>query len=328
MARPIEGRRAARPPLESVREAPFALVRDTGDGEPNDGLTLDGYGAVFNRETVINSWEGRFREMIAPGSMKRSFRETPPKIQFDHGRHPMIGSIPIAKVQDGYPREETDPVLAPDGGAHIIGRVFDNWLMQPVRDAIGAGAIDGMSFRFSVVREAWTYADGRPIKDENALLTEMMRCMNEDVPDEELPVRTLKELKVPEIGPVTWPAYADTSVGMRSTIDLGRIQERDPEQLKLLARAVFIADTAEQDAQQDAEAVERPSTEEDDAERASDAQQDAEPVVERPSQDAQRSTPDVGERPSQPRRLSNKNLRLRNQRDRLLNLRNIGERPL
>jgi phage head maturation protease len=201
---------------------------------------------VFNRETIIDSWEGRFREQIAPGSMKRSFRETPPKIQFDHGRHPMIGSIPIAELRSIS--EDTDPTLAPDGGAHIVGRVFDNWLMAPVRDAIAAGAIDGMSFRFSVVREGWTYADGRPIRDDAALMAELDRCMYGDVPDEDLPVRTLKELKVPEIGPVTWPAYADTSVGMRSTvIDLGRIQERDPEQLKLLARAVFIADTAQQD---------------------------------------------------------------------------------
>jgi phage head maturation protease len=108
MAQATDARRAVRPPLESVREAPFTLVRDTAtDGEPNDGLTLDGYGAVFNRETIIDSWEGRFREQIAPGSMKRSFRETPPKIQFDHGRHPMIGSIPIAELRSIS--EDTDP---------------------------------------------------------------------------------------------------------------------------------------------------------------------------------------------------------------------------
>lgn len=238
-------KRAVRPPLESVREAPFALVRNTNDdGEPNDGLTLDGYGAVFNNLTTIDSWEGRFREQIAPGSMKRSFRETPPKIQFDHGRHPMIGSIPIAQLRSIS--EDTDPVLAPEGGAHVVGRVFDNWLMQPVRDAIAAGAIDGMSFRFSVVpgRESWAYADGSPIRDESALMTELGRCIYGDVPDEELPIRTLKELKVPEIGPVTWPAYETTSVGMRSkVIDLGRLS--DPAQRKLLAEAVFAADRAE-----------------------------------------------------------------------------------
>lgn len=293
-------KRAARPPMDSVREAPFALVRDTAaDGEPNDGLTLDGYGAVFNRETVIDSWEGRFREKIAPGSMKRSFRESPPKVQFDHGRHPMIGSIPIASLRSIS--EEVDPQFAPDGGAHVVARLFDNWLMQPVRDAIAGGAVSGMSFRFSVVREVWERADGTPIRDDRQLADELERSWREDLPDEELPVRTLKELKVPEVGPVTWPAYADTSVSVRSqVIDLGRLHE--PEQRKLLATAVFLADAATQDEtpQRDAATVAA-------VERQAD------------SDDAQRTTPPcVGERPSNKRSLSTRHLVLNKQRDWLI----------
>ena len=298
--------RAERPPVESVlREAPFTL-RAADDGEPNDGLTLDGYAAVFNRETIIDSWEGKFRELIAPGAMKRSFRETPPRIQFDHGRHPMIGSIPIAKLERAA--EEVDPELAPEGGAHIVGRIFDNWLMEPVRDAIAAEAVNGMSFRFSVVREQWKDADGRTISDEEKLMEQLRRTWYEEVPDDELLVRTLKELKVPEAGPVVWPAYTDTSVKVRSkVIDLGRLD--DPEQRKLLARAVFMVDAAE--------------SQDDDAQRPTPR------VGERPSEsnDAQRSSRAVGERPSKPPVLSDMQLRLRNQRDRLLNLRSIGERP-
>lgn len=235
--------RGKRPPGSSVREAPFRLVRDaTVDGQPNDGLTLDGYGAVFNSSTVIDSWEGRFRETIASGAMKRSFRETPPKIQFDHGKHPLIGSLPVASLVSIS--EDSDPVLAPDGGAHIVGRLLDNWLVAPVRDAIAAGVVDGMSFRFEVVREAWATADGIPLRDEMALMREMDRVFLEDLPDDELPLRTLRELKVPEMGPVTWPAYTDTSVGVRSkVIDLGRLG--DPAQRNLLARAVFMADRLE-----------------------------------------------------------------------------------
>ncbi len=309
--------RAARPPLQSVRETPFRLRDTSGDSEPDDGLTLDGYGAVFGSRTVIDSWEGRFAEEFSLGSMKRSFRETPPKVQFDHGRHPMIGSIPIAALRSI--NEEVDPVLAPKGGAHIVARVFDNWLMAPVRDAIAAEAISGMSMRFSVVREAWTTFDGKPIRDEQTLMQLLREAIYDDVPDDQLPVRTVKEAKVPEMGPVVWPAYDATSVSMRSTvIDLGRLHE--PEQRKLLAQAVFLADVAEsEDAQRDAQVVEP----------VSDAQQDtADAVVERPSpekNDAQRSTP-VGEHPSKPRNLSDKQLRLRNQRDRLLTLRAIGDR--
>ena len=239
--------RQVRPPLEGLRRtSPFALVRDAGDdGEAGDGLTLDGYGAVFNRETIIDSWEGRFREKIAPGAMKKSFRENPPRVQFDHGHHPLIGSIPIGSIESI--REEVDPVRAPEGGAHVIARLHDNWLIQPVRDAIASGSVDGMSFRFSVVREEWHDHTGKRITDEEALRGELRRTWMEDVPDDELLLRTLKELRVPEVGPVVWPAYADTSVGVRSvTLDLSRLNE--PEEQNKLAQLVLMADRADAEA--------------------------------------------------------------------------------
>lgn len=236
--------REARPPTSELRRAtPFAIRADE-DGEASDGLTLDGYAAVFNRETIIDSWEGRFKERIAPGAMKKSFRENPPRVQFDHGHHPLIGSIPIGSVESV--REEVDPILAPEGGAHIIARMHDNWLTQPVRDAIASGSVDGMSFRFSVVREEWHDHEGKRITDEEDLRGRLRRTWMEEVPDEELLMRTLKELRVPELGPVVWPAYAETSVGVRSQmieIDLSRLG--DPEQRNKLAQAVLMADRAD-----------------------------------------------------------------------------------
>lgn len=248
----MELERADRPPLEGLRRTtPFALVRatDDADDEAGDGLTLDGYGAVFNRETIIDSWEGRFKEKIAPGAMKKSFRENPPRVQFDHGHHPLIGSIPIAALEKGYPREEVDPERAPEGGAHVIARLHDNWLVQPVRDAIASESIDGMSFRFSVVREEWHDHTGKRITDEEELRGLLRRTWIEEVPDDELLVRTLKELKVPELGPVVWPAYTDTTVGVRSQvleIDLSRLS--DPEVRTKLAQAVLMADRADGEA--------------------------------------------------------------------------------
>lgn len=242
MTDPSERREA--PPREGLRRSSPFVLRDATD-DPGDGLTLDGYAAVFNRETVIDSWEGRFREKIAPGAMKKSFRENPPRVQFDHGHHPLIGSIPIGSVESI--REDVDPVLAPEGGAHIVARLHDNWLIQPVRDAIASGSVDGMSFRFSVVNEQWHDHEGRQIRDERELRDILRRSWEEDVPVEELPVRTLKELRVPEVGPVVWPAYSDTSVGVRSqtvTIDLSRLDE--PEETNKLARAVLMADRAQE----------------------------------------------------------------------------------
>ena len=53
-----------------------------------------------------------------------------------------------------------------------------------------------------------------------------------------------------ELGPVVWPAYTDTSVGVRSktlTIDLARLDE--PEVRNKLAQAVLMADRAVVDAE-------------------------------------------------------------------------------
>jgi len=269
--------RLAVPPREDLRRSsPFALRATSDVGEPDDGLTLDGYAAVFNRETVIDSWEGRFKERIALGSMKKSFKESPPRVQFDHGHHPLIGSIPIAALE--FAREEADPALAPEGGAHVVARLHDNWLVLPVRDAIASESIDGMSFRFSVVREEWHDHEGKRITDEDVLRDLLRRAWMEDVPDDELLVRTLKELRVPELGPVVWPAYTDTSVGVRSqtlTIDLARLG--DPEQRNRLAQAVLMADQAEADveappptdpSEEDRSAEEHPETTADDTPQA------------------------------------------------------------
>lgn len=242
-----ETQRQAVPPKEAMRTAPFALRAASGDDDaPNDGLTLDGYAAVFNRVTVIDSWEGRFKEQVAPGAMKKSFRERKPVIQFDHGRHSLIGSIPIAHVVSVA--EEVDPVRAPEGGAHVVARLHDNWLIQPVRDAIASESIDGMSFRFEVVREQWHDADGKRITDEAVLRGLLRATWDDDYPEDELPVRTLVELKVRELGPVVFPAYDDTSVSVRSkVIDLSRLD--DPDQRSLLAKAVLMADQVEKGAE-------------------------------------------------------------------------------
>lgn len=239
--------RAAKPPTDNLqRYSPFAVRSgDAVDGEAADGLTMDGYAAVFNRETIIDSWEGRFKEVVAPGSMRKSFREKPPIVQFDHGQHPTIGSLPIGSVRSVS--EDSDPVLAPEGGAHIVARLFDNWLVEPVRQAIAAEAISGMSFRFGVVRDEWRSVDGKVLKDE-ALYEALMESWMREVPDDELVTRTLKEVRVPELGPVVWPAYAETSVGVRSgtvTIDLGKIKT-DPAQRRMLAEAVLLADSVDE----------------------------------------------------------------------------------
>jgi len=108
----------------------------------SDGLTLAGYAAVFDAPAQISDWKGTYTETIARGAFTRAIRANPrPVVQFDHGQHPLLGSIPIAALQSL--RED-------QRGLYMEATLHDNWLTEPVRDAITSGAITGMSFRFSV----------------------------------------------------------------------------------------------------------------------------------------------------------------------------------
>lgn len=211
------------------REATFTLR--AADDVSGDGLTIDGIAAVFNTPTRIDSWEGTFDEQLAFGAFRKSLSERMPKLQFDHGHHPLIGSLPIGRW--------TDMTEEKDAGLHSVGRLANNWLVEPVRDAIADGSVDGMSFRFSVVREEWRDAQGKVLRDP-VEIAELLWSPGDRGPLQ----RTLKEVKITEAGPVVWPAYQETSVGVRNkvTIDLGRLT--DPRERTTLARAVFLADAA------------------------------------------------------------------------------------
>ncbi|MCB9376796.1 MAG: HK97 family phage prohead protease [Microthrixaceae bacterium] len=183
-----------------TRSVPFHLERAD---ENADGLTLEGYAAVFDSPTRIDSWEGFFDEVIARGAFAKTIKERKPVIQFDHGQHPLVGSIPLGSI---------DVLREDDHGLYVRARLHDNWLVQPVRDAIASGSVDGMSFRFSVVKEQ---------VDES--------------PD--VPLRTVQEVKLYEVGPVVFPAYEATSVGVRSQVTAILA---DPTARAELARAIVL----------------------------------------------------------------------------------------
>ncbi|MEU0991939.1 HK97 family phage prohead protease [Streptomyces sp. NPDC005953] len=183
------------------RSAPFLFHRSDEDDGEGDGRTLAGYAAVFGQDTEIDSWEGRFVETIRKGAFKKTIRESVPVMQFDHGRHPLIGSLPIGSITDL--RED-------DQGLHVEGRISDNWLMEPVRDAIAEGSVNGMSFRFEVVREEWRDANNKLVKPEEVLDLLWM-------PGDRGPLRReLIEIRCRELGPVVFPAYAGTSISVRA----------------------------------------------------------------------------------------------------------------
>jgi HK97 family phage prohead protease len=172
--------------------------------DSTDGRTLEGYGAVFNQSTSIRSWEGEFLEEIAPGAFRKTLRARTPVLQFDHGRDQRTGSVPIGSIEE---------LKEDDEGLFVRARLFDNDVVEPIRQAIEGKAISGMSFRFAVADERWTDVDGKKVKDD-----ELQRLLWE--PGERGPLKRtiLRVDPLYELGPVVFPAYDSTSVGVRSLL--------------------------------------------------------------------------------------------------------------
>lgn len=193
-------------PKNNICRAAAFELRNDGDG---DGFTLEGYGAVFDEPTRIDSWEGKFDEIIARGAFSKTLKERRPVLQFDHGRDAATGSVPIGAI---------DEIREDERGLFVRARLHDNARVEPIRQAIASGAIDGMSFRFRVTREEWDESD-------------------------DIPVRTIREVELFEVGPVVFPAYAATTVGVRSMLaDL-----TDDERARLVAelRDEIVSDAAD-----------------------------------------------------------------------------------
>lgn len=166
-----------------------------------DGRTLSGYAAVWNSPTLIRETGLQFREQVAPGAFAASLAKRTPKIQYNHGQDPKVGTLPIGAMTTA--REDAC-------GLYVEARLFTSDSAEAVREAIAAGAISGMSFAFRVTAEEWTDSAGRTVDAERAI--DRLYRGEEDM------LRTLRAVELCEAGPVLTPAYEATSVGVRSAL--------------------------------------------------------------------------------------------------------------
>jgi HK97 family phage prohead protease len=179
--------------------ATSTLVRSAGPGSllireaEGAAPVLFGHFAVFNRWTEIDSWfEGHFFERIAFGAFLRTFARdrSAMRVLLNHGRDPSVGAKPLGSILTL--RED-------EIGAAYEVPLFDTTYNADLVPALRAGGAYGASFRFEILGEEWieepTPTEANPLG---------------------LPERTIKEARVFEFGPVTFPAYAGATAGVRS----------------------------------------------------------------------------------------------------------------
>lgn len=166
----------------------------------SDGRTLEGHAAVFNTAARIRDMHGDFDEIIMPGAFTRSLASRTPVMQFEHGRDPRVGAVPIAAIED---------IREDETGLYVRAKLYDNPVIEPVRQAIAGKSIKGMSFRFAV-------PDGGDKWSNRS---------------EDVDLRQIYDTDTAEIGPVVFPAYDATSVSVRSML-----AQLDPDEHRSLIR--------------------------------------------------------------------------------------------
>jgi HK97 family phage prohead protease len=182
-------------------------IRETGDG-----MTFEGYAAVFNSP----SQPLPFIETIKPGAFKRSLQ----------GRHRMMllwnhnASEPLASTRNG-----TLKLVEDARGLKVTATLANTQTGRDVAELLRSKTIDAMSFGFQVKKDSWS-ADGNH--------------------------RTLEEVAIHEVSLTSFPAYegtaGTTSVRERRDIDADQLadslmklesgEELDAEQAKVISEVV------------------------------------------------------------------------------------------
>lgn len=149
-----------------------------------EARTLQGYAAVFNQRTSIL---GLFEEQIAPGAFRDALGRDDVRALFNHDPNYVLGrstagTLRLVEDERGL-RYEIAPPETQAG--------------RDVTELVSRGDVQGSSFSFEVEAESWDHRATPPL-------------------------RTIERVKLYDVGPVTFPAYEQTTVSARSITEAKR----------------------------------------------------------------------------------------------------------
>ena len=176
---------------EERRYLPLGIkVEKREDGK----VKIAGYAAKFGK---MSEDLGGFREKIAPGAFKRSLKRSDPRALFNHDRNFVLGRKSAGTLK----------LTEDDTGLFIEIDPPDTQVARDLMVSIRRGDINQQSFGFTVAKDSW-----------------------EGLDEGKTPTRTLEEVgQLFDVSPVTFPAYPDTQVALRSLNTAKSGVETDPE---------------------------------------------------------------------------------------------------
>jgi len=179
-------------------------TRAEGDG---GDLTIEGYFAVFNRETEL--WPGAYEE-IAPGAFSNTLSNDI-RALINHETRLVLGrnrSGTLELREDSYGLWGQIKINPNDTDA------------MNLYERVKRGDVDQCSFGFNIVREDTEWRDDGSVK------------------------WTIREVDLHEVSVVTFPAYEDTGVqARRKQVEEHRARLLEARRQKLIERVKRIAET-------------------------------------------------------------------------------------
>jgi HK97 family phage prohead protease len=148
---------------------------------------ITGIPIVFERETIIQDWEGQYKEIIDRNALKKTNLKDV-RLFVNHD----LNKLTLARSKNG---KGTMELSVEDDGLHIKAQldIENNAEAKSLYSAIKRGDMDGMSFMFRINGQEWLDLD------------------------KEIPTRRITDISiVHEVSVVNYPAYQQTSVSARS----------------------------------------------------------------------------------------------------------------
>jgi HK97 family phage prohead protease len=149
---------------------------------------ITGHAAVFDK---LSEPMFGFREKIAPGTFTKTIKKDDVRALFNHDANYVLGRN----------KAKTLRLKEDDEGLYIEIDPPDTQWSRDLQESIRRGDISQMSFGFIVVTDEWEH---KPNKDS---------------------IRTLTEVKLFDVSPVTYPAYPETTVKVRDYLNALKEQE-------------------------------------------------------------------------------------------------------
>ena len=178
-----------------ARPAQRVEIREAQDGT----VSVEGYAAVFNEETVIG---GQWREQIAPGAFTDAIGRDDVVFLINHEGLPLArsrsGTLQLSEDERGLKVRASLDMTDPD--------------VRSIVPKMKRGDLDKMSFAFIPTRQKW---------DD----------------DDEMPRRTIQEAALYDVSIVTTPAYDGTDIGLRSLERHRKEQKRSQAARRLRMKA-------------------------------------------------------------------------------------------